>query len=69
MRKLKITKPLNDSHETGGYMARTISRGLLQTAPIISWTHFYHKPYACDWKEAKEKAMDRVLSQALQEGV
>lgn len=68
MRYYEISGPVMKDY-TGGYIARTISKGLTQTAPVTSWTHFYHKPYANDWKEAKEKAMDRVLSRALQEGV
>ena len=26
---------------------------------VSSWTHYYHKPYKCDWNEAYNKALDR----------
>lgn len=26
---------------------------------VDSWTHFYHKPYQCDWRDARRKALDK----------
>ena len=57
MRKLKINAaPANPE---GGYMARTMGKGFLASAPITAWTQFFHKPYADDWTEARGKALAR----------
>lgn len=58
MRALKID---TSTSPEGGYIARTISKGMMATAPITAWTQFYHKPYADDWKEARMKARERVI--------
>lgn len=26
---------------------------------VASWTQFYHKPYATDWRDAHRKAIDK----------
>ena len=26
---------------------------------LSSWTHYYHKPYANDWREARRQAIER----------
>ena len=28
--------------------------------PVSTWTFWYHKPYRCDWRAAKIKAIDRM---------
>ena len=56
MRKAKIAPTLND----GGYTTRAFSQWEVRSAPLISWTQFYHKPYSLDdWPEAKRKARER----------
>ena len=57
MRKIKITTP---TPTEGGYISRTISKGMLNTAPVSAWTQFFHKPYAFDWLEARSKALDHI---------
>ena len=27
---------------------------------VSTWTQAYHKPYKCDWREARIKALDRL---------
>jgi hypothetical protein len=61
MRKIKIPKP----EIPGGYITRNISKTFLSSTPIIAWTHTFHKPYADDWKEAKEKAIEHCRSSAI----
>ena len=63
MRRLKINPTVVSGD--GGYIARTIARSMLASAPITAWTQFYHKPYADDWKEAREKAKKRCVNKAI----
>ena len=58
MRKVKISPTLND----GGYTTRAFSQWEVRSAPLISWTQFYHKPYCLDdWGQAKIKAKQRKM--------
>lgn len=61
MRRIKIPKP----EIPGGYITRNVSKTFLSSTPIIAWTHTFHKPYADDWKEAKEKAIEHCRSSAI----
>lgn len=64
MRKLKINPTVVSGD--GGYISRTIGKWMLSSAPIISWTQFYHKPYALDdWNEARSKARERCSHNAI----
>lgn len=63
MRKLKINPSVSPE---GGYIAHTIAKSALFSAPISAWTQFYHKPYSLDdWREAKKKALARCKRDAL----
>lgn len=42
-----------------GFMSQHLTREQLKNLSLDAWTHFYHKPYECDWAEAREKARDR----------
>lgn len=58
MRKAKLSSTLND----GGYTTRGFSNYEIRTAPLISWTQFYHKPYSLDdWGKAKMDAKERKM--------
>ena len=62
--RIKPTAAVDLAH--GGYIARTMSKSFLASAPITAWTQFYHKPYSTDdWKEAKAKAKDRCLRKSI----
>jgi len=63
MSKIRINPAVNDAE--GGYMARTMSRSFLASAPITAWTQFFHKPYKLDWKEAKDKAVNHCRVSAI----
>ena len=64
MRRLKINPTVVSGD--GGYIARTIARSMLASAPITAWTQFYHKPYCLDdWVEARAKAKQRCINKAI----
>ncbi len=62
MRKLKIRSVSEHARITKGIRNRayiTKDEKDAQGISISSWTHFYHKPYANDWNEARDKAYKR----------
>ena len=36
--------------------SQALDKENIKNMSVSSWTFFYHKPYECDWKEAKHKA-------------
>lgn len=57
-RGVKINpKQLDD----GGFTTRSWNKAEAKQTSISSWTQFYHKPYECDWAEARQKAKERKL--------
>lgn len=42
-----------------GFTACNLTKEKLRNLSVESWTHFYHKPYECDWAEARKKAKER----------
>lgn len=64
MRRLKINPTVVSGD--GGYIARTIARSMLASAPITAWTQFYHKPYSLDdWGKARNLARERCRGDAI----
>ena len=59
MSQIRIKPTAAISVIEGGYMARTMGKGYLSSAPVSAWTQFFHKPYADDWKEARGRALAR----------
>ena len=43
----------------GGFTMTSWKKAEAKQASISAWTHFYHKPYQCDWAEARRKAIER----------
>lgn len=56
MAVITIKKEISEA----GFINGSLSRYFTQTAGLSSWTHWYHKPYANDWKDARQKAQDRL---------
>ena len=42
-----------------GYIPQDETKEWQQGVSTSAWTQFYHKPYQCDWKEARQKAIER----------
>lgn len=63
MRTFRISPDVVDGDT--GYISRTISKSMLASAPVTAWTQYFHKPYAFDWKEAREKALAHCKHRAI----
>lgn len=51
---------INPTHlDDGGFTMSSWKKIEEKQLSISAWTQFYHKPYECDWKEARQKAIDR----------
>lgn len=46
-----------------GYTSRGLNAWVLSHSTLNSWKHFYHKPYAFDWAEATDKAIERYMKE------
>lgn len=44
---------------SAGYTSRGLNGWVLAHSTLDSWKQFYHKPYAFDWAEASNKAIER----------
>lgn len=44
-----------------GYIPWDETKAAKKNARAIHWTQFYHKPYQCDWREARRKAIERII--------
>jgi hypothetical protein len=43
-----------------GFIPWDENKNTLKLSRVDSWSHFYHKPYEEDWREAYNKALERV---------
>lgn len=59
MKGTEFGKPTYDRYEDGGFTARAISKDQLRSISVSGWAQWYHKPYQCDWAEARSKAIMR----------
>lgn len=47
--------------DDGGFTMTSFKKGEIKSQSVSSWTHFYHEPYMCDWREARRKAKERKV--------
>lgn len=56
MGKIKIS----DSIMENGYMGNKIGIDIIKSINVSSKTFVEHKPYAKDWKEARERVLQKI---------
>ena len=56
---LSANERLHRNYSDRNYIPWDESKEAAKNTSIHSWTFFYHKPYADDWQQAHQKAVER----------
>lgn len=51
---------INKHVETQGFTTSKFSKDEIKSQPLVSWIHFFHKPYTCDWYDGEDGAVKKA---------